>query len=166
MENSPDKIKRKLGKHKSKSSLNKVTVIQGEELQTDNNESTQNVQKSQLQTEWKTVIHKRTPKNFKNLIEGTCENEDIKGISKLTSFHVCRLEPNLTAEKLVAYLTAKNIKGVICENMQPKWPELYSSFKVTVPMEEKEKICNGSTWPRNACINPFLYRLNKTERKI
>ena len=92
---------------------------------------------TESEQEWKPIQHKRSPRKFKNLIEGTCEDVEIKGVSKSMSYHVCRLEPNLTEDKLEQYLISKNIKDVICEKLQSKWPQLYSSFKITVPSDEK-----------------------------
>lgn len=99
-----------------------------------------------------------------NTIYGTAESDcAIKAVARYAHLHVYRLDPDLSVEQLSNYLKTKNILNSKVEKLQSKYPEQYSSFKVSVPLSCLEDIKNPNLWPKDTGINRFFYRLQKKE---
>ncbi|XP_044753948.1 uncharacterized protein LOC123313237 [Coccinella septempunctata] len=71
----------------------------------------------------------------------------IKGAIKYGYLHVCKLDPSLKPEALVEHLNTNGFNNIICEKLESKRPEEYSSFKLTVPAQNFEEIKNPALWP-------------------
>ncbi|CAH0563145.1 unnamed protein product [Brassicogethes aeneus] len=118
-----------------------------------NNTATENSKNN----EWKTVINKKNkPKQStnKNIIYG--KNSNIQGVPKLAHLHVYRIDPKTTPNELTDMLK-KNIPEVKCESLTQKYPELYSSFKVSFYEDNFSKAMDPELWPFCACINRFFH---------
>ncbi|KAK9878160.1 hypothetical protein WA026_021176 [Henosepilachna vigintioctopunctata] len=117
-----------------------------------------------LQTDqWNTVSRKK--QKSKSLVGtgGGC-NILIKGVKQLCHTHVCKLSPDLTAENIIHHLNKNNLDDVRCVKLSSKRPEEYSSFRVSVPVDDKNKIRNPDIWPLGVRISPFLFRLQQVQR--
>lgn len=80
----------------------------------------------------------------------------LKGVPKVISLHVYRLDPETTVENLIHYLKP-SFPEVLCEKLNSKHPESYSSFKVNLYEEHLEQALDPNLWPRNCCVRRFLY---------
>ncbi|KAK9729729.1 hypothetical protein QE152_g15787 [Popillia japonica] len=116
------------------------------------------------------VVRKGSPyKNCQRVIYGTAQTDcTIKAVARYAHLHVSsyRLDPSLTVEELDNYLKSRNILNAKLEKLQSKRPDEYSSFRVSVPMDVIEDVKNPATWPKDACINRFFFRLLKKDIKI
>lgn len=63
-------------------------------------------------------------------------NLPLKAITQYRYLHVYNLLPETTADDIIKHLMAQNILRVQCEQMISKYPEKYSSFKLTFPIEQ------------------------------
>lgn len=119
-----------------------------------------------IQEDWNVISKKqKQPKKKNNTVYGTVENTLIKGVTRYSHFHICKLQPSTCAEDVVKYLESKNICDVKCEKIVSRFPNEYSSFKVSVPFKYKEEITKAELWPQDVGINPFLHRLVKPNSK-
>lgn len=110
---------------------------------------------------WTVVKNKRRRNNQLDIIKGTSKDDsEIKGVAKYHHFHVYRLEPSMTTEKLVNYIKSKNISEVTCDKLSSKYPDVYSSFKVSVPETFASQVTLPETWPEGVCVNRFLVHLS------
>lgn len=102
---------------------------------------------------WATVQNKR---RRQNLIVGTnSKDTNIRGVEKKVALHVCRIEPSIKTEELQSFLQS-SFPEVICEKLNSKFPDIYSSFKVTISQNNFKSAMDPLKWPANACIRNFL----------
>lgn len=80
---------------------------------------------------------------------------EIKAIPKYVSLHVTRLRPNTKPEELKKMLL-NEFPEVQCESHLSKYPELYSSMKVTIKQEHFKKAWRKSVWPEGALVSKFF----------
>lgn len=106
-----------------------------------------------------TKSNKRIKK--REVIRGSDTSSSIKGVVSYSHLHVYNLDPKTTANELNLYLKSKNIEGIECEVLQSKYPERYSSFKVSFPSKFYDEVNRAGFWPENTCINRFLFHLTK-----
>lgn len=114
---------------------------------------------------WTPVISKK--KIRKNIgIVGTDKNTStIKGVAKLCHLHVYRLDPIMTAEQLSTYLKSKGVDDVKCAQLNSKFPESYSSFKVSASNKFLDALMKPEIWPEDVCVNRFFSHLVKKDNK-
>lgn len=98
---------------------------------------------------------KRKPR--RTLTVGTNKNSDIKATPKNVSLHVYRLAPDTTVEDLTNVLKI-NFPEAICEKLNSRFPDIYSSFKVTINDYNFKKATDSSLWPNGACISHFFVK--------
>lgn len=95
-----------------------------------------------------------------NIVHGRKEISEscgIKAVPRLGYVHVYRLDPNTKADTIDNYL--KDIAaGCKCEALVSKHPDIYASFKITVPFDGVEKVMDSSVWPIGTRINRFFHR--------
>lgn len=75
------------------------------------------------------------------------------------------LDPELTADELSNYLRSKKIDTVECELLKSKYPDRYSSFKVSFPSKYFEEVNRPEFWPENTCVNRFLFHLSRKQQE-
>lgn len=80
---------------------------------------------------------------------------EIKAIPKYVSLHVTRLRPDTKPEELKKMLLDE-FPEVQCENHLSKFPELYTSMKVTIKQEHFKKAWRRSVWPEGALVSKFF----------
>lgn len=68
----------------------------------------------------------------------------LSGIDKVT-----------TCVEVEEYLKNKNITSSSCEKMTTKKSHIFSSFKLGIPEEDKERVLTASFWPKGTIVNYF-----------
>lgn len=84
--------------------------------------------------------------------DGRCK---LRAAESLSHWHVYRLHPTTSAEDVKSYL-GKDFPGVAVEQLKVANPEMYSSFKVTVPEKDEPRILDVNLWPSGTRINRFF----------
>lgn len=117
--------------------------------------------------QWRTVVSKKNKRKSRPVlvIGKSLEPSTVEGVEKLRAFHVSRLKPSTTTEDLQTFLN-KNFRDVKCEQLQSKYPESYSSFKVLIRNDEFEKVQDSSNWPNNACVNYYFHRQRRNQEIV
>ena len=113
-----------------------------------------------MEEEWRPVQNRRGRRS--NTIQGTAtESLPIEGAVNFHHFHVFQVAPHVTEATMLKYLTDKEFTKVKCEKMRSKRPDEYSSYKISVPADQSEKLKQPEVWPKNVRINRFFERLVK-----
>ncbi|KAK5640883.1 hypothetical protein RI129_009430 [Pyrocoelia pectoralis] len=110
--------------------------------------------------EWHVQTNKRN--RAKTLTTGTGANDSmLQGVQKRMNFHVSRAHPKTNTADIKEHLIKTGITDPIVEQVLSKHPESYSSFKVSVLPDFKEKILMPANWPSGICVNRFLWSIQK-----
>ncbi|CAG9818861.1 unnamed protein product [Phaedon cochleariae] len=104
---------------------------------------------------WQTVIRKRPNKSRQVITGNNTTNSSVKGVPKLASLHVYRIDKNSTAESL-KLLLKDHFPEVVCESITPKYPDLYTSYKVRILESNFRRAMDPAIWPYGACVSRFL----------
>lgn len=82
---------------------------------------------------------------------------EIQTIPKRGYLHVYRLVPETTTEMLNSFLkkTAPSI-SFMCEKLEKK-DETSTSFKVSFPISDVDKVYDSSIWPHGAAVRRFIF---------
>lgn len=94
----------------------------------------------------------RRPPNFK---VGTGSSTKLKQADRHAFLHVYNLHPSTEEKDIIENLSLICDK-VVCEKLNAKHPDLYSSFKLTVPFERLEEVSDPDNWPCNVRISRFF----------
>lgn len=94
-----------------------------------------------------------------------CDLGDIKGVPRMGYVHVSKLDPETTADSVSRYLD-QIVPNCKCEMLDSRFPEIYSSFKVSVPLDDVDKIMNPSVWPTGVRLNRFFHRRQSQPVKV
>lgn len=119
---------------------------------------------------WEVQRSQRRKFQNKDCIHGNLKNSAsaFKGVPKLIDFHVFNCAPNTTSEYLKNYLMDNaKIPDLKCEQIVSKYPDRYSSFKVSIPMNFVDNFKNPDIWPEYVSINKFynrFFRPNASEK--
>lgn len=109
------------------------------------------------QEKWETVTTRN--KRRRQVVVGTGTEGiagTVKGVPKFTDLHVYRVDPKTDVATMEGLLKP-HFPEVMCESMASRYPDLYASFKVRIYQENFRKAMDPSLWPKNACVNNFLY---------
>lgn len=106
------------------------------------------------QDEWTTVVRKNTRRR-QIIVGSNQESTEVTGVPEVVSLHVYRLNPKTTAENLTT-LMKSHLSEFKCEQLNSKFPNVYSSFKVTIFGNSFKKAMDASIWPFGACVSRFL----------
>lgn len=107
---------------------------------------------------WTTVTRKKkkiTP------ICGKVDNSEIKGVAKKAHIHASRFNIAVTEKEIKDYLTKENFTGVEVIKVQSKYPDEYSSFKISTNADEIERLKAPELWGKGICIYPFFPWIKK-----
>lgn len=108
---------------------------------------------------------RRQRRNRNTTIYGrAAEDTTFKGVMKYIDYHVYRLPPNCNINEVVSHLASKNITDIKCEKMISKYPDEYSSFKISVAIKHDREFRNPNIWPEYVVINRFLARLGEIKK--
>lgn len=112
-------------------------------------------------SDWKKVErrHGRGRDRLRDAIVGVsrADKAGLRVVPKKAYLHVTRLHPDTTGENVKAFLKSNGF-DVECEAIRSKFPEFYSSFKVAINLEEREKVMNANLWPKGAYVTRFFLR--------
>lgn len=100
------------------------------------------------------VSHKRRRAYGKPVI-GENPNLNLKAVQKKIPLFVSRLEPSTSTEDIINNFTDK-IPGMDCEKINTKYPESYSSFKITVNSQNYSEAVNPKNWPIGVLVKKFF----------
>lgn len=112
--------------------------------------------------QWNEVTYRRKPFHHKRrMIIGNNKDSAIKGVRKLVHLHVSRIDLNTSIIDL-KNLLKNSFPEVSCESITPKYPNIYSSFKVTIFEDNFRKAMDPKVWPDGACISRFFQKRKTT----
>ena len=98
------------------------------------------------------------------MIQGSASNIVLKGTPKFAHLHVSRLDKDTTQEVVLQYLRTSGFSTAECEKVISKYPDRYSSFKISVPFAQLNEVKKPDLWPSGACINPFLWHIQNKKK--
>lgn len=123
---------------------------------------------------WSNAKNKRRRRENGNAGSGTggVANKPVRGLNECQAIlksapkrgyiHVSRLDPSTKADDV--YKFSSQICEILqCETITSRHPEIYSSFKLTIPFENMDALLNGNLWPKGVTVRRFFYR-NPTGR--
>lgn len=106
---------------------------------------------------------KPTPNTRPEPLKGTNEEVPLlKAAQRTACLFVTGLAPEMESENIISYLESKNLaKGCQCEKMITLNSKIRSSFKMTVPLNDRDAYMSPELWPRGISINHFLNLQNR-----
>lgn len=110
-----------------------------------------------VENQWSVATYNKPTNRRRKMIVGSNKDSSIKGIRKFVHLHVCRIDLGTTASDLQELLK-NSFSEVLCESIKPKYPNLYSSFKVSIFEENFRNAMNPKIWPDGACISRFFQK--------
>ncbi|KAK9876260.1 hypothetical protein WA026_012559 [Henosepilachna vigintioctopunctata] len=110
-----------------------------------------------------------TTVNYKNRrnpeIVGNNKNTYLKGVPKMVSIYISRIDADSTEESIKNHLIENCIKQFEIKMGYSKYPNIYKSYIITVPSNILEKIKEPQLWPEGTSISNFLYQLAKSKEQ-
>lgn len=76
-------------------------------------------------------------------------------MTKLAFLHVYKLHPETTVNELTRSIEPI-FPGVVCEQIKSRFPQYYSSFKVTISESNLPTAWNPDVWPKGVLVNWFF----------
>lgn len=106
----------------------------------------------------------RRQKRAPNVVVGSRETNgaSLKAVPPVGYVHVYRLDPG-TSEGAVGEYLKQFIPDCKCEILNSKHPDVYSSFKITVPLNDVDKVMNPDVWPVGTRVNRYFHRRSPTK---
>ena len=102
---------------------------------------------------WNEVV--KTKRKRQVIIGSNKESASVVGVPSYAMLHVYRIRPQTTCDELTD-LMRTHFPEIKCESLNSKYPDLYSSFKVTILANDFKKAMDSNLWPYGACISRFL----------
>ncbi|CAH0562886.1 unnamed protein product [Brassicogethes aeneus] len=121
------------------------------------------VNNTNLNKDFKEVTYKK--KSKKPEILGNNANSSLKGVAKMQSIYISRIETGSTIETMKSHLTENGITKFEVKDGYSKHPNIYKSYIITVPSTAVENLKNPALWPEGACVSSFLYSLAEKNNK-
>lgn len=107
----------------------------------------------------KSEINSKPRKKPKTLLVGKSNfaNLNLKAAEKVSvkHFHVTNMDPETEIDQLRDYLSTF-CPDIKVEKLKARYPELYSSFKLSLPEQDVEKIMIPENWPEGVVLNHFF----------
>nr|CAI5847405.1 unnamed protein product [Callosobruchus analis] len=104
------------------------------------------------------VVKGRHHQRRNSLVVGDGPDSSVaKGVPKKVSLHVTRIHPSTKFHEMQEMIKT-NFPEASVEQIQSKYPEDYSSFKVTIFQSNFPQALNVNKWPKNTIINGFFQR--------
>lgn len=110
------------------------------------------------------VVSKRKIKRQNKPIIGSNENLTTKIVTNKSFLHVYNLHPDFKPDELSVILKPK-FPEVICDKINSRYPQYYSSFKVTIDACNFESAFNPDLWPKGAKINQFFHQRTRSAQE-
>lgn len=115
--------------------------------------------------EYITVIRKQKRRSQINTTHGTGKNLELKGTIRYAHLHVYGFDPKTAEETIIKHLVTNKINNPKIEKLNSKYPDEYSSFKISVPFELLEEAKKPDIWPAGVRINRFLERIYRRSQE-
>ena len=117
-------------------------------------------QKPQVESDWKTVTRRK--RNTLQIVGNRPTTDGtLRSAPKKAFLHVSRLHPDTTAEHLEEFLK-QTFPEVTIEATTSKFPQYYTSFKVTIDLPHLETALNDNIWPYGTYVTRFFHRKSVT----
>lgn len=98
-------------------------------------------------------------KKNNQIIVGTSQSLDninLKAVPTMAYFHVFKLQPATTENDVIKHLQT-DFPEVLCQKLVSKFPQEYSSFKISVNQENATSFLDPNRWPMGTRINKFFH---------
>ncbi|KAJ3656835.1 hypothetical protein Zmor_015880 [Zophobas morio] len=132
--------------------------VQDDNETLDNNKTLQNEDDNWNKVKSKKKHHRESNKPITGC---TVDNSTLKTVPRRSFIHVYRLNPSTTTKDIEDHLCMSNIRTFGVEKLQSRYPDLYSSFKVTIDHKDQDVAMKPETWPPASCVNRFFHRILK-----
>lgn len=106
---------------------------------------------------FKVVTKKKRPMNS-HLVMGTAKDSSLKGALQYNHFHIRGLDPQTSEFDVKDFLSKNRFLHAKCEKIQSKYPDSYSSFKVSILAENSDNFKNPELRPTGVKINTYYFR--------
>lgn len=116
--------------------------------------------KKEEQSDWVKVVRK--PKKQPTGITGTRSEVTIKAAPRKAFLYVSRLSPTTKQEELTSMVT-KYFPEADLEQLDSKYPQYYSSFKVMINLANVEQAMNPEIWPEGCYVTRFFHPRRKNQ---
>ena len=111
------------------------------------------------ETGWRTADRKKSKKKQNTILgEATDDASTIKAVPRMGYLHVYRLQPHTTTSELDKCIKSKSINDAKCTQLASKYPQEYSSFKVSFPISQLDLIQKPDFWPEGVRVNRFFHQ--------
>lgn len=111
--------------------------------------------------DWVNVKRKKSYRNNKRSITGSCDSIELKAVPKKSFLFVSRIRPNTDKSALKAHLVQYFPEAEV-EDLTSSYPEVYKSFKVIVNQTSFEDALDSSKWPSGAYVTKFFRKYKST----
>lgn len=127
-------------------------------IKTNNIVSTENIQ-NKSDEEWTSVVKKNSHKYHKRLIVNGNNSQvmGLKTVPKKTFLFISRLDPTTTVDMMNKFVKL-SFPEAHCELLNSKFPNLYSSFKVTINLNNLDRALDATEWPQGALVTRFFQK--------
>lgn len=104
------------------------------------------------------LASRKIKRSRNNLVVGSMvqNNAPFKAIHKSSFLHVYRVAPQTSEDDIVNHLKPL-YSEVVCEKLDSKHPESYSSFKITLNEDNLKSAMCLSKWPAGTHVNRFFH---------
>ncbi|KAK9679379.1 hypothetical protein QE152_g40079 [Popillia japonica] len=114
-------------------------------------------QKTDNGNEFQTVRNRRNPSKKPQV--GRATDTNLRAVVSCPHLYLSKLDKNRTFEDVQNYLMGKGFPEFECQKMVSKRPDIYSSFKVGVPVSRIDELKNPDCWPEGTHISPFFWKI-------
>lgn len=135
-----------------------TALIAGEICNTDTGNAPKN--------DWVEVRSRRRARENKTtgIVGSIIQSCGIQAAPRKAFLYVSRLKPETTCDELAAYLKSR-FPEVTCERAQSKFPDHYSSFKVTINFINLESAMKPDIWPMGTYVGRFFRQRAQVSEK-
>lgn len=109
--------------------------------------------------DWKVVTRSsgRQRRVTKSIVgSGMFKENKISGVGQMHHFHVFRVDPSRTADDVREHLADLQLTPCEVVPLKSKHPEVYSSFKVSIPAHYSKTLMSAGSWPPGVEVKKFF----------
>lgn len=144
------------------SQVNLTSVVGGSKYDTDVDKNRNISGFNKLNTSNQNATNNRTI-----MIVGNRKYDDAlyQPAPSVVSFHVSRFKPEAT-EEMVKALFKETFPEIQCEKITSKYPNSYSSFKVSIFESNRKQFLDPEIWPAGIIVSRFFQRRGKPSHLV
>lgn len=113
--------------------------------------------------EWSTAKTRKSHRKTSGIVGKSKQVTEIKTAPRKSFLHISRLSPETTVAQITK-VVKQTFPEAVCEQLQSKYPEHYTSFKVTIDLENFEKALNPELWPSGTYVSRFFQKRKRTDK--